>query len=538
MKKIALLLAGLSLAACTKNDSSTSEAAEIKKTEKTLVYCSEGSPSGLNPQITEDGTSINAQNPYYNRLVTIERGKTNIIPDLAESWTVSKDQKTYTFKLRKDVKFHTTPNFKPTRNMNADDVLWSFNRQRLNDHPYHKVGGGNYLYFEAMEMKIIQDIKKVDDYTVTFTLQKPDAVFLANISMEFASILSAEYADQMMKAKTPDKVDTQPVGTGPFIFRSYDKDSIIRYDANPEFYGARKALVDKLVILITPDASVRTQKLKAGECHLIAEPSVVDYKTFEGDSNLKIESITGLNMTYLAFNVKKKPFDNILVRKAIFHALNRASYIDAIYRGMGEIAESAMPSSSWGYNNNLPIYEYSVEKSKELLKQAGFANGFSTELWALPVTRPYNPDGKKMAEMMQADLGKVGIKAKIVTYDWPTYLSKSRNGDHTMLMFGWTSDNADPDSFLYTQLSCAASEAGSNRSLFCYKPYNDLVEKAKRVSDVAQRSELYMDAQKVFKEQAPWVPVASGKMFRVMRKNVTGFVMDPLGRDFFDGVTY
>ncbi|MEZ4846666.1 MAG: ABC transporter substrate-binding protein [Bdellovibrionota bacterium] len=539
MKKMSLMMLVMTyLASCTQNEQVNLHAAESKRTDKTLIYCSEGSPSGFNPQITEDATSINAENPYYNRLVTIQRGTTNVVADLASSWSISKDQKEYTFVLRKDVKFHTTANFKPTRNMNADDVLFSFNRQRLKDHPYHKVGGGNYLYFEAMEMDIIQDIQKVNDSTVKFFLKRPDSVFLANLTMEFASILSAEYADAMMKAKTPDKVDTMPVGTGPFVFKSYQKDSVIRYEANPEYYGAIKPQVERLVILITPDASVRTQKIKAGECHIIAEPSIADRKIFENDSNLKTYSMTGLNMTYLAFNTKKKPFDNLLVRKAIFHALNRGAYIDAIFHGMGELAESAVPPATWGFNNNLPTYEYDIQKSKQLLAKAGMPNGFSTEIWALPVTRPYNPDGRKMAEMMQADLAKVGIKVKIVTFDWPTFLAKSRNGEHSMLMFGWISDNGDPDSFLYTQLSCSGAEAGSNRAFWCFKPYNDIVEKAKRVSDIQQRTELYMDAQKIFKEQLPWVPLASAKAFRVTRKNVTGYVMDPLGRDFFDGVNY
>jgi dipeptide transport system substrate-binding protein len=470
--------------------------------------------------------------------VMIERGKTLIAPDLAERWEISKDQKEYTFFLRKDVKFHKTAEFTPTRNMNADDVLFSFNRQRLKDHPYHKIGGGNYLYFEAMQMNIIQDIKKTNDYTVKFVLKHPDSAFMANLTMEFCSILSQEYADAMMKKGTPDKVDTQPVGTGPFIFKSYEKDSIIRYEANPAYYGVRKAMVDKLVIVITPDANVRTQKIKAGECHIIADPAQSDYKSFQSDPNLKIESMTVLNISFLAFNVKKKPFDNLLVRKAIFHSLNRASYIDAIYHGMAEVAESAVPSSLWSYSNNLPTYDYSVEKAKELLKQAGFPNGFSTELWAMPVSRPYLPDGRKMAEMIQADLAKVGIKVKILTYDWPTYLAKSKNGEHSILEFGWVSDNADPDNFLYTQLSCNAAHAGANRAGWCYKPFDDLVEAAKRTSNVDKRTELYQDAQKVFKEQAPWVPIASAKAYRVLSKNVTGYIMDPLGRDFFDGVTY
>lgn len=540
MKRISFvaLLSMLALSSCDRGEQLSPLAAESKNQGKTLIYCSEGSPSGFNPQITEDGTSINAQNPYYNRLVAIQRGTTTIVPDLADSWTVSKDQKEYTFKIHPGVKFHTTSFFKPTRDLNADDVIFSFNRQRLKNHPYHKIGGGNYLYFEAMEMDIIHDVQKISDLTVKFTLKKPDSVFLANLTMEFASILSAEYADAMMKAKTPEKVDTQPIGTGPFIFKSYEKDSVIRYDANPNYFGKTKPLVDKLVFLITPDSNVRAQKIKSGECHIIAEPALVDYTSLQKASNLKVVTITSQNMGFLSFNTQKKPFDNLLVRQAIYHALNRAEYLKAIYHDMAEIAESALPSSSWGFNNNLPTYEYDIAKSKALLAKAGFSNGFETELWALPVTRPYNPDGRKMAEMMQADLAKVGIKAKIKTFDWPTYLAKTKKGDHSMAMFGWVSDNGDPDSFLYTQLSCSAAKAGSNRSFWCYKPYNDLVEKAKRVSDVGQRSELYMDAQKVFKEQVPFIPIASAKAYRALDKNVTGYVMDPIGHDFFDGVTY
>ena len=541
-KRLSFLLLSflITFPACTKKEETaqpTAQAKEITKKESTLIYCSEGSPSGLNPQIVEDGTSFTATNPIYSTLLTIERGKTNVIPDLAEKWEVSKDQKQYTFHLRKDVKFHKTTDFTPTRNFNADDILFSFNRQRLDDHPYHKVSGGNYINFKAMNMKVISDIKKLDDYTVLFILQKPDAAFLANITMNFCSILSQEYADQLTKKGTPEKIDTNPVGTGPFIFKSYEKDSTIRYDSNPDYYGARKADVDKLIFVITPDPSVRAQKIRAGECQVIAEPPVVEYKSFMSDPNLKVVSLTGLNLSYLAFNTKKKPFDNILVRQAISHALNRAAYVDAIFQGLGQVAESAMPSSMWGYNSNLPTYDYNVDQAKELLKQAGYANGFATELWALPVSRPYNPDGRKMAEMMQADLAKIGITIKIVTYDWPTYLSKSLKGEHSMLQFGWSSDNGDPDNFLYMQLSCAGAEGGSNRAFWCYKPFDELVNKAKSVTDVAERTELYMDAQKIFKEQVPFIPIASSKVFRVMQKNVNGFVMTPLGFDFLDGVT-
>ncbi|MGE3756565.1 MAG: ABC transporter substrate-binding protein, partial [Pseudobdellovibrionaceae bacterium] len=383
--------------------------------EKSFVYCSEASPSTFNPQLGADGPTFNAtSSTVYNRLAEFKVGSTEIIPGLAESWTISKDGLTYTFKLRKNVKFHSSKGFKPSRDFNADDVLFSFNRMRDPKHPYHKVSGGKYQYFEGMEMgAIIKDMVKVDDYTVKFVLSRVEAPFLANIAMDFASILSAEYGEQMMKAKTPEKVDTNPVGTGPFVFGSYQKDNIIRYTANPTYWNGKPA-IDKLVFAITPDASVRAQKLKAGECHLIAEPNPADVPALKKAANIDVQEGEGLNVGYLAFNVTRKPFDNILVRKAINHALNRSTYIDKIYMGNAVVAINPIPPTMWGYNKAVKNSDYNVQKAKELLKQAGYPNGFETEMWTLPVSRPYNPQGKKMGELMQADLAQVGIKVKLI----------------------------------------------------------------------------------------------------------------------------
>lgn len=229
----------------------------------------------------------------------MNRGLLGIVPELVESWTISKDNLEYTFKLRKDVKFHKTSYFTPTRNLNADDVLFSFNRQRLKDHPYHAVSGGSYEYFKSMGMdQTIRDIQKIDNDTVKFVLNKPEASFLSNLAMEFSSILSAEYGDKLLKEKIPQQMDVEPVGTGPFVFQKYEKDSMIRFTANPDYFLGASAL-DKLVFVITPDASVRTQKVKTGECHMIAEPSPTDYEQFVNDKNLKVTSKPG--MGYIRF---------------------------------------------------------------------------------------------------------------------------------------------------------------------------------------------------------------------------------------------
>ncbi|MGE4132939.1 MAG: ABC transporter substrate-binding protein [Bdellovibrionales bacterium] len=502
--------------------------------EKTFVYCSEASPKTFNPQLAEDGATFNATSQMlYNRLVEFERGTTKVIPALAEKWTVSKDGLTYTFSLRKGVKFHTTENFKPTRPLNADDILFSFNRALKADHPFHKVSGGNYIYYKGMELdKLITDIKKVDDYTVKFVLKQPEAPFLANLAMSFAIILSAEYGEQVMKAGAPDKIDTDPVGTGPFVLKRFVKDNSIRYEAHPDYWKG-KAKIDKIVFAITPDASVRFQKLKAGECHLVAEPAPQDLKGMESNPKIKLMSQPGANVGYLAFNVEKAPFDKVEVRKAVEFALNRPYYIDAIYQGTATVARQPIPPTVWGSSPNLKNYDYNLEKAKTLLKQAGWPNGFEAELATLPVSRPYNPNGKKMGELMQADLAKIGIKVKLVTYDWPTYLDKGKKGEFQMMQLGWTTDNGDPDNFMGVLLTCGAIDA-ANYARWCNKEYDQFIAKAKLVTDMKKRTGFYNKAEKIFKDQVPWVTLAHATVYRGLAKNVEGYKISPLGvEDFY-----
>lgn len=504
----------------------------------TFVYCSEGSPRTFNPQMGTDGPTFNASSrTIYNRLVDFEKGGTKVVPSLAESWTVSKDKLEVTFKLRKNVQFQTTPWFKPSRAFNADDVVFTFNRMLKKDHPYHKVNGGVYEYFTSMEMdKLVKDVKKTDDHTVVFVLSRPETPFLANMAMDFASILSAEYGDVLAKAKTLDKIDLQPVGTGPFQFVRYEKDSQIRFEANANYFDG-KPQIDKLVFAITVEPNVRAQKLKRGECQFVAEPSVLDLPTLKGETNLAVVEQEGLNVGYLALNVEKKPFNDVRVREAVAKALNRKAYLDAIYQGQASIATNPIPPTMWSYNKSVKDTAFDAAAAKKLLASAGFPNGFETTLWYMPVSRPYNPNAKKMAEMMQADLATIGIKAKLVTYDWSTYLDKARNGEHDMLLMGWTGDNGDPDNFLGTLLSCAAVKGGSNYSRWCNKDFDKLVTDARQAPDTKTRTNLYMKAQEVFKKELPWITIAHAKAFRAMQKNVKGYTMSPFGTDSFTKVS-
>jgi dipeptide transport system substrate-binding protein len=503
---------------------------------KTLVYCSEGSPEGFNPAFYTAGTTFDASSRnVFNKLAEFKRGTTEIGPGLAEKWDISPDGTEYTFHLRKGVKFHTTKNFTPTRDFNADDVIFSFMRQFDKEHPYHKVGGASYEYFNSMSMpELLKEIVKIDDYTVKFILNRPEAPFIANLGMDFASIFSAEYADNMMKADTPDVIDFEPVGTGPFQLVAYQKDAVIRYKAHPD-YWAGKAPLDNLVFAITPDASVRYQKLKAGECHVMPYPNPADLEAMSKDADINLLQKEGLNVGYFAYNTKIAPFDNPKVRKALNMAINKQGILDAVYQGAGKVAKNPIPPTIWSYNDAVVDDPYDPAAAKAALAAEGVTD-LSLNIWAMPVQRPYNPNARRMAEMMQSDFAEVGVKVNIVSYEWGEYLKRSKEEDRDgAVLLGWTGDNGDPDNFLAVLLGCDGV-GGANRAQWCHQPFEDLIQKAKIVADPAERTKLYEEAQVIFKEQAPWATIAHSVVFQPVRNEVVDFRIDPFGGHIFYGV--
>jgi dipeptide transport system substrate-binding protein len=504
----------------------------------TLVYCSEGSPEGFQPQFFTTGTTFDAVSvPMFNRLVEFEIGTTNIVPALAESWTISPDGKLYTFKLRKGVKFQSNANFKPSRDFNADDVLFSWNRMADENQPFHKLTAGQtFSYYDDMGMKnIVERVEKVDDYTVRFHLKRPEAPFLADMAMDFASIISKEYFEAMLKNGTPNSADVYPIGTGPWEFVSYQKDATIRYKAFDKYWGGRPK-VDNLVYSITRDATARYAKLQTGECQVMAFPKPADLAEMQKNPQVSVQQKEGLNIGYIAFNVEKKPFDDKRVRQALNMGVDKAAILKAVYQGNGQVAKNPIPPILWGYNNAIKDYPYDPAKAKELLAQAGFPNGFELELWYLPVTRPYNPDGKRMAEMIQADWEKIGVKTKLITYEWAEYRKRSKNGEHTVIMFGWSGDNGDPDNFFVPLLGCEAVKGGGNAARWCNKPFEDLIIKAAQTPKQADRAKLYEQAQVIFKEEAPWITLAHSIRFDPVRKEVKGYKMDATAHHYFDKV--
>ncbi|RKP49406.1 ABC transporter substrate-binding protein [Trinickia fusca] len=497
---------------------------------KTLVFCSDASPAGFDPaQYTTSVENSAAGYTVYNRLVEFEQGGTKVEPGLAQSWDVSPDGKTYTFHLRHGVKFQTTAYFKPTRELNADDVVLTFERMLDPDNALRKQYPVSFPYFVDLGLqKNIEKIEALDPYTVRFTLRNVSAPFLSELAMPFTSILSGEYVDQLLRAGKAQDLNQYPVGTGPFIFRSYTKDASIRFDGNPDYWKPGVVRLSKLVFEITPDPAVREAKLKKNECQVMVYPRPTDITELQADPDLQVPQQVGFNVGFLAYNTTHKPLDNVDVRRALDMAIDKLTIVKQVYQGAGQVASNPMPPTQWSYDKTLTDAPYDTAKAKALLAKAGYPDGFDITLWAMPVQRPYNPNARLMAELIQADWAKIGVRAKIVTYEWGEYVKRAHAGEHDTMLIGFTGDNGDPDNWLGVLLSCAAVK-GSNFAKWCYQPFDDLIVQAREMTDQAQRTKLYVQAQQIFKDQVPFTPIAHSIVYQPMRKDVMGFKIDPFG---------
>ena len=496
-----------------------------------LVFARGGDSVGLDPGRETDGESFYGSHQIFDTLVEFKPGTTEVQPALAESWDVSSDGLEFTFNLRSGVKFHDGTPF------NAEAVEFSFGRQLDENHPYYD--HGPWKYFGGMGMgSIIDEIVVVNDLTVKFILTAPEAPFVSNLAMDFAAIVSPTAV-----ALYDEEFPSNPVGTGPFKFVSWTKDDSIVFEANKDYWGEGPYL-DRLILRVIPDATARYLALKAGEVDVIDFPSAEDLELMAADPNIELIQQAGLNVGYIAMNVDKEPFGDVRIRQAMNYAINREEIIEGVYGSAGQVANNPIPPTIWSYNEDIEPYPYDPAKARELLAAAGYPDGFSTDLWAMPVARPYNPNARRIAEIVQAQLADIGVEIEIVTYDWGTYLDKTDGtgstdgtGEHSMCMLGWTGDNGDPDNFIYLLLSAdSAVPPAMNVSFWKNEEFTDLTLQAKRVYDQDARAALYEQAQVIFHEEAPWVPLAHSVVTVPVLTSVHDFVIYPTGSRVFQRV--
>jgi cationic peptide transport system substrate-binding protein len=483
-----------------------------------LVYCSEGNPETFNPQLVTSGTTIDAtSNQIYSRLVDYSVDEASIVPNLATQWQISEDGLQYRFTLRQDVHFHQSPIFNPSRSFNADDVLFSFNRIIDKQHPYHYVTRTGYPFFQSIGFsKLVKKIEKVDDFEVIFHLSRPDAAFLSNLATDFAVVLSAEYAQQLSQQEQPELLDFHAIGTGPFRLGEYVKNEYIRYKKHQDYWGDAPS-IEMLVFDITPRSSARLAKLITGDCSVSALPKASELAVVKQHKSLVVDTQAGLNVAFWAFNTQKAPLDDIRVRQALAHAVDKKNILKVVYNNTAEAATGVLPPASWAYSPSVTANEFDPKKARALLKQAG-VNNLSIDLWAMPVARVYNPNALKTAELIQADLADIGVTVNIISYDWSVFTQKLAVADYDSVLIGWSADNSDPDNFFTPLLSCAAYASNNNRSRWCLPAFDDLLAKAQATTDKEQRKALYQAAEAIIAAQVPMVNIAHAQKV-VLRNN-------------------
>ena len=496
--------------------------ADTKVIGGTLIFGRGGDSVGLDPAHEKDGESFKVCENIYDRLVQYKDESTEIEPALAESWESSEDGLTWRFNLRKGVKFHDGTPF------NAEAVLFSLNRQHDPNHPFHNVGG-SYTYWSYTGLtEIVEKIAAPDAYTVQIILKRPYAPFIYTIAMTPFSIVSPT-ALQKWKAD----FRNHPVGTGPFKFVRWDREDKVVLEANTDYWEGRPPL-DRIILRSIPDNSVRLIELQNGSIHAMEFPNPDDLPQIRADDRLRIIEQPGMNVGYLAMNLDKKPFDNLKVRLAVNHAINKHQIITQLYQGMGIPAKNPIPPTMWSYDDSIEEYTYDPAKAKALLTEAGYPDGFETTLWALPVPRPYIPDGSALAAAIQSDLRRVGIKAKIVTFDWGTYLEKTKNGEHDTAMLGWSADLGDPDNFFYHLLSKeAAKKPAGNIAFYRSDEMQEVLVEAQSTTNQAKRIELYKRAQGLFHRDSPWVPLAHAKQILIINKQIQNLKLHPTTWKYF-----
>ncbi|MCO7175299.1 ABC transporter substrate-binding protein [Sporolactobacillus kofuensis] len=522
---LALVIAlAMALTGCGNSSSSKSD-----DSSKTLVFGRGADTTSLDPAVVTDGESFRVTQNIFDTLVAYDykNQTTEVKPSLATSWKISSDGKTYTFNLRKGVKFSDGTAF------NADAVVYNFERWM------NGKKSGKFAYFPSMfggykgdASLVIKSVTAPNANTVVFTLKRSSAPFLKNLAMSPFAISSPTAIK-----KYGDKYGANSgVGTGPFVFKNWKKNNTITLVKNKHYWKKGLPKLDSIVFKVIPDNSSRLNALKNGEIDIMDGLNPSDINGLKSDKDLHVYYRPPMNVAYLGFNVTMKPFDNKKVRQALNMAVDKEAINKAFYNGQAQPATNPMPPVLLGFDKSIKDYPFDLKAAKKLLAEAGYPHGFTTTLYTMSNPRDYMPQPAKTAEALQANFAKIGVKVKIENVEWSSYITKLQKGGAPMYLMGWIGDNGDPDNFLYTLLD--KDSAGSNNlSFYKSEPLHKVLIAAQTETNDAKRVALYEKAQKIIHEDAPWVPLEYAKAALVGKSTISGFAPSPTGSEPLEDVT-
>lgn len=518
-------------------------------TDNGLIYCTHASGFSFNPQTSDAGTSMNVvTEQIYNKLFEISNTAIPT-PILAQSYSISPDGKIITIYLRKGIKFHHTDWFKPTRDFNADDVVFSLNRvlgyetylptleQSAVDYknPQYRIFHEQakkvrFPYFESIKLnQKIESVKALNPHTVQITLFKPDASILSHLASQYAIIFSQEYAVQLNADDNLVQLDLLPVGTGPYKVKNYFRNQYVRLEKN-EDYWKKDAKIKNIIIDLSTDRTGRLVKFFNGECQIASYPEVSQLGLLkENDKRYYVKSAEGMNLAYLAFNFQNAVIQDEQVRRAIAQAINRQRIIKTIYHNTATVANNIIPNISWASSVNTPdfAYDFNPSEAKKILQD----KQLHLNMWVLNEEQVYNPAPLKTAELIKEDLNNVGVNVTIrsVTRTFLIDQLNKKSENYDMILTGWLAGNLDPDSFMRPILSCNSASEMTNLSNWCDEDFDQLMDKALDSPNLWERAHAYNQAQELILSKLPIVPLANMKRVLVVNSRVRHIEMNPFG---------
>ena len=435
--------------------------------------------TSLLPPDTSDNPSMIVEKHIFEGLIAYDENM-NIVPVLAESWSVSEDGTEYTFKLRKGVVFHDGTPF------NAYAVKKTFDYILTHNVAYRK------KLFEPY----IKSVEVVDDYTVKFVLKFPFAPFLNFLCHPAAMIMSPKAIE---KYDDPSELSKHPVGTGPFKLKEWIPGEKIVLVKNENYWRKGYPKLDGIIFMPIPEGVTRALKVQTGSADIAVNIPVVLAEKLEKSKDIDVVKAPTLRVVFIGFNLKRKPFDDVRVRKALNYAIDKETLCKTIMRGIATPSDS--PVSAFIKDHySTGGYPYDPQKAKELLKEAGYPNGFSVEL-ITPKGR--YPQDYETAIAIQSMLKKIGVNVKVTTMEWPTYVSRVlKTDDYDMHLLGWSPSTGEAIWVLDPLLT----KGSIFNTTYYYNPkFEELLEKAKKEMDPKKRHELLAEAQKIVVDDAPWI---------------------------------
>ncbi len=513
---VALLLAS-ALAGCGNLDDPGSQ---------TLVMARVKDAIDLDPSHATEGQSLNVSAEIMEGLVRFRPGTFDVTGALARSWTVSADGTRWTFHLRPGARFSDgTP-------VDAAAVKFNFDRWRLQHDPYH--GAFDYAFWvsefggfsdDPKHPGVVRDVIVDGPLTVTFVLAQPSGTFLRNLAMQSFMIGSPTAIK-----RDPLAFEQHPIGSGPYLLREWLRDDHITLDANPSYSGpGQKPSIATVVIRDIPDQATSVLSIEKGELAMLTDVRSDDAVMLGAQRDIAIVRQPSNNLAYLAMNMEKKPFDNVLVRRAVAQAIDIPAILHALY-GPGTVpGNNWTPPGMLGENKRVKLWPHDVAAAKRLLAQAGLPHGFATTLYLPTTPRPYMPDPQRLAEAIQADLKEAGITVTLEPLEFGVFLAKIQNGEHAMVLIGWSGDNGDPDNFYYPLLDqdSAIKPYAQNYSFWRDPEFHRLMLAGQRSVNEKERRAIYEQAAQLVHDQVPAIPLLHTPVPLALRDSVRGFVPSP-----------